>query len=220
MRRGMLANHDEWMHPALAVQLISDGLDISDAAAVEVLVRRLISKKITAALDHYIGPKSEDHHLFPEYEGMPIWPGLWLDPALRSPSSSVWSSGDLEGTIAGETAILLNLRFKSADVVSALSECGCNKTNDISSEGGSNTVKTSKRDRRPRYDSEAFIRQAVEILKDEGGFGPAFQPAAMHRHLESWCNERWPHSPSRSWMYERFDEAERRYLTYISELQM
>lgn len=70
--------------------------------------------------------------------------------------------------------------------------------------------------RRKTYNHEAFIKQAADILADEGGFGPDFSQADLHAKMEAWCMERWPRSPSRSWMYDRWNEAESAYKASLS----
>lgn len=81
-----------------------------------MLVRRLITGKVVSAYEQYVGPKSKEHHLYPEFPTFPIWRGLWFDDALSSPNSPVWYCGDVEGRLDGEFLCLLNVRFSRRDI--------------------------------------------------------------------------------------------------------
>lgn len=72
--------------------------------------------------------------------------------------------------------------------------------------------------RKPMYDERAFLTEAADALMEEGGFGPAYSKADLYAHLDRWCGERWPRTPSRSWMYDRFDEAHALFLSDLSKL--
>ena len=52
-------------------------------------------------------------------------------------------------------------------------------------------------------------------MLDEGGFGPAFTRANLHDRMEIWCDAYWQKTPSRSWMYYRFNEIEIGYKAAI-----
>jgi len=70
--------------------------------------------------------------------------------------------------------------------------------------------------RRKMFDHEAFIKEAADVLADEGGFSPDFTQADLYAKMETWCLSRWPRSPSRTWMYDRWSEAESVYKDSLS----
>lgn len=70
--------------------------------------------------------------------------------------------------------------------------------------------------RRKKFDHAGFLHQAVELLKDEGGFGPDYTRSHLFVAMEKWCFDTWEAQPSRTWIYARFDEAEERFKSSLS----
>lgn len=119
-----LGSANEWVRPIEAVEFIKSALDLSSEDAINVIVRRLITKRIISMYEEYVGPRSELHNLYPEFRGMPIWCGLWLNQLFRTPSSPIWRTGDFEGSLGEDSLFLLNIRFRAVDIHQTVLDCG------------------------------------------------------------------------------------------------
>lgn len=110
----------QWIHPRQAVGLVIAALNISREDAIGGIVARLISGKITAISEDYVGPSDEGNCLNQSCRPMILWKGLWLNSVMRSPSSSIWITGDLEASLGDDSLVFINIRFNAPDIDNAL----------------------------------------------------------------------------------------------------
>lgn len=191
-----------WVHPRVAARRLAEALGASREVAIEALVRRILAGKVVTIVGEYQGPKDEGYSFFPEYKNMPLWRGAWLSDVFRSPQSSVWTVGDVEGSLSGKACYFFNVRFHPDDFDATMAELGALSVND-NEQIELPTVRPAlklvavARPIEPKWNWEAALAALVELANRPDGLSAiaGFDPPkrGSQARLEEWFGEHFSH---------------------------